>query len=146
MNKLHELIERSRAIIAKEGHLVIATGDPPILSYTAGLTPRLGYEVFLVGLPPASAQPILNALAGRLLQDEHPDNTDLPCLANVPLRLRFQSAADSVVSGRRLRMLSGLGYTPQRIRQLLLPDVAGRFPGHPEYDLRLDQTLEAVGV
>lgn len=146
MTNLHELIERSRAIIAKEGHLIVATGDQARLSYTVGLTTHLGYEVYVVGLPPAAAQPILNALAVQLKQSEHPDDTDLDGLANAPLRLRFLSATDSAAVARRFRMLSALGFAPARIRQLVLPDVAGRFPGQPGYDTRLDQTLEAAGI
>lgn len=141
-----DLIERSRAIIAKEGHLVVSTGNPPLLSYTVGLTPRLGYEVYVVCLPPDAAQPILNRLAALLLHDERPDHEDIEQVANAPLRLRFLSAEDSKDHAGRFRMIEALGYAPQRIRQLLLPDRAGRFPGHPDYDTRLDQRPEAVGV
>lgn len=145
-NTLGALLDRGRKIIASEGLLVVATGRPHVVAYSIGLTTRLGYEVFVVGLPPDVALPIVNALAARLKAAEEPDDTPLEEIANMPLRLRFLSRKDSVNATRRLRMIPALGYEPQRIRQLLFPDPQGRFPGEDGYSMSFDQTLDDAGV
>lgn len=140
------IIDRALQVIRSEGHLVVCTGEPVRISYTIGLTPRLGYEVFVVGLPPGVAQHVLNGLARKLLASEVADNTPVEEVANVPLRLAFVPQGDTPGVVARLRMIPALNYAPARVRQLLIPDTLGVFPGEEGYSLPFDQTLDETGI
>lgn len=143
------LLQKARKIIAAEGLLVVSTGaDADIVpaAYTVGLTTKLGYEVFVIGLPPQVGQQILNTVAKRLLAAEEPDDTPLTGIANMPVKLHFLPASATDDTTGRLRMIPAVGYEPQRIRQLIYPDAQGRFPGEPGYEAPFEQTLEAAGI
>ncbi len=140
------IIDKGRDIIRTEGHLVIATGEPVRISYTVGLTPRLGYEVFVIGLPVNVAQHVLNTLASTLVESEIADRVPVDEVANVPLRLSFVPLDTTPATVARLRMIPALGYAPQRMRQLLIPDTEGVFPGEEGYSLPFAQTLDETGI
>lgn len=141
---LGDLLTASRRIIAAEGRLVVSTGTSLTVSYTIGLTTRLGYELFVVGPPPPAAQKLLNGAADGLV---HTDLVDGDFAVGGKLvRLRFLPAGETARTTKRLRMIAAVGYEPQRIRQILIPDAAGVFPGEQGHALPFEQTLEAAGM
>jgi hypothetical protein len=108
-------------------------------AYTVGLTPVLGYELCVTGLPAQAAHPILNMLAAVLKRGEVQDGVDLTQIANMPCRLLTQPAGKL-----QMGVASSLGYHPPTIRQLIWPDQQGHFPDDPAYTHPWKQNLDEI--
>jgi hypothetical protein len=138
-------LDRCRTIIAARGHLVQAVMTQPYgYCYTVGLTPALGAELLVIGLPQQMAGGFLNDLAGRLRERPIPDGERITDLANLPFKLVTHEVAGNAHWPRVVTMAFGLGFAPTRLRQLLWPDPQGRFPDDPAYAFGVPQTLEAL--
>jgi|GEM_PF-5821611 hypothetical protein len=141
----NELLVEGRKLIAEHGHLVLCVPGRWPVCYTVGLTPKLGYELFTVGLPISSYQ-VLTAAANKLSKCDQGDEEPLTEVANMALRLAFLDVGASANALRRLNRIVAFGYLPQRMRQVLLPDINGLFPGETGYSMAFDQSLAQTGL
>jgi len=141
----NELLVEGRKLIAEHGHLVLCVPGLCPVCYTVGLTPKLGYELFTVGLPINSYQ-VLSAAANKLAKCDQGDEEPLTEVANMALRLAFLDVEASDDALNRLNRIVAFGYRPQRMRQVLLPDINGLFPGEPGYSMAFNQSLAQTGL
>jgi len=123
--------------------------QPFAFFYTVGMTPVLGYELVLIGLPRDLAGSFLNTLAARLRETTIADGELIEDLSNLPLKLRTQQVVDAS-TGEDLRealaLAFSLGYAPTSFRQVLWPDPMGRFPDEAGYDYPCSQNvLDVIG-
>lgn len=142
----HRFLDHCRGLIGRHGHMVQMVDAAPFpYCYTIGLTPRLGAELLVVGLPQSVAVSTLNDLAARLKQESIPDDTPIHEVVNLPLKLRTVSIPEpaSVPPLHQLLAVAfALDYRPTSVRQVLWPDPAGRFPADLGYASRCTQALD----
>jgi hypothetical protein len=115
--------------IREYGFTVIGIFDSnPSFSYTVGLSPKIGYEILVFGLPPEIACIILNLVYKKI--DTLVVNTPDPRFANMPLMFKIadQRAQEFVVQASQYYR------KPVNVMQLVLCDKTGNFPDQPNYD------------
>jgi hypothetical protein len=143
-------LDRVRGIVAQHGHMVQAVGSSPqeCFAYTVGLTPALGCELFIAGLPQGTAMALLNDLAAKLRRRLIPDGENIDDVAaGLPLRLQTYAVTDSARGIDRSELVAvalRLGYPVQYIRQMVWPDRKGRFPGEAGYDHPHPQSIDLL--
>lgn len=138
-------LQKVRCIVESgEIHVqTVAHEAPPIaVHYTVGLTPRLGYELITMGIPPR----LLGDAAKRLLSaPDIADEADIAGIASVPLRLRTLPLVDAAAGIDRRELIAiarALGFEPDRLRQLVWPDANGVFPPSLAYDHPIVQDVD----
>lgn len=123
------------AKIAQHGHQVIGVhGSPenPSFAYTIGLTPRLGFELLVVGLPIRHAHPILNGIANNW----RPELLDVPSdeFTNLPLLLKCCDT-DLARLHREFVVQADQHYSTEvNVVQVILSDREGRTPNDADFD------------
>lgn len=139
MNDLQERMrqfhEHVAAAIAEHGHQVIGVqgfSEHPPFAYTIGLSPRLGFELLVVGLPMQHAHIILNDIANNWRSEL----MDVPSdeFANLPLLLkRCDTDLDRLHSEFVVRADNYYG-TQVEVVQVIMSDREGRTPLDADFD------------
>ena len=140
-NPFEVYLQKMRTIIAEHRVAVQTVATTPArYSYTIGLTPRLGFELIAVGLPPR----LLSDVAFRLLdQGDVADGEKIEQVANVPFKLRTISTLEGTIDRRPIINIAvQLGYEPERVRLVLWPDERGNFPDEAGYSHGVVQDID----
>lgn len=140
MVSINDLEKSVRDKIGRFGFAVIsvfADEDFPTFSYTAGLSEKGLPELVMVGIPAKDAHPILNEAAQRQI-----DQGVFQAGLRVP---ELIANFDCLVGDVANEWVSRLCWMAQamasdalavKARQIIWPDMRGRFPGEEDYDSR----------
>lgn len=147
---IQNYLDSVRALVARFGHAVQSVADcgGPQFSYTVGIAAHHGYELLTIGLPPRVANQILNDLAAKLAEQPIADGEDIHGLADgFSMRLKTHRVVDPGNRIDRTNLVSislRLGYHVPYVRQLVWPDVLGRFPDEPGYNHPNRQSIDLL--
>jgi hypothetical protein len=131
-----ELFDLIRANIDKHYlHIVGVFNAAPAFTYTIGLSPRVGYELIMVGVDPRNAAITLNSIRDWMRTDtvwKQPE-FDKPYdgFANVPIAFR-RCGSEAQNYNDVARTFYGVGKLP--MTQVVFGDRQGRLPGDAQYD------------
>lgn len=144
---VNEILERNEALIAEYGHAVIHVfADPerglPSFSYSIGMQDRGWPEIILSGIPPQSAQPLINDVVARLKERGKPpaegEILDGLLKGGFLMRLRALSEAEIEINLCLACRRSGdLGREPPKAFQLIFQDPERRWPEDSGYSCPL---------
>lgn len=112
---------------------IVGVMDNPPFAYTVGLsTTSVGAEIVIIGLRPERAAVILNDIAdavrdGKTIQTDVPDArwANMPCV--------FKRATAPETFEKYAPMPARFYGLPVNVLQMVLPDMAGKFPWEKGY-------------
>lgn len=136
-------------LVNDHGWAVLSVGASPTCptyTYTIGLTKRGYPDVFVMGLTPSVAQPILNAIAQRILDEEvQPiDGAMIQGAANMALHLKkleSNVASHFALGANRFCKENSFSF---EILQVMLPDVNHKFPWDDGCDANMVKMQDAA--
>lgn len=114
----------------------IVMSEPYAYGYTVGLTPRLGYELFIMGMTPQEMFVHLLDIGTKLLDGRIEDGELVEFVEDRPGTFQFKLKTLDVV-GRgpaiaphvRLHLVGLMGLHPDAVRQIVYHDGQKAFPG-----------------
>lgn len=128
-----EIMERNRWAVV--GIMPTTPTNPPPWAYTVGLS-QYGYpELVMTGLAPTVAQPILNLLAARMLDDydfRPAPGDDLHDVISGDYPLRVVAVSDENVK-EYLKVAVSLLPTPPCALQIVWPGPTGEWPWESDH-------------
>jgi hypothetical protein len=138
-DRIAQAIRRQDQIIDRFGWAVVCVlphdpdDDPTVFAYTVGLTAHDHPELIIAGLPPHTAQALLNNLAGRVYdkaQHFHHGQRIDDLLEGYEAIIVEGAATDVLYPGAAI---GRYGTHRVRLQQLVWPDPHGRYPWDDDY-------------
>lgn len=111
--------------------LVGSDGHTPSFAYTVGLSGKDLPELMVIGLPPDTAQYLLNKMAKMAIERTLPrELIPIPEVVNLPVALRADDDESTMAGLCNLAQVYSQEErgTPCKVAQVVIPDEDGRFP------------------
>lgn len=128
-------------LIARDGfalQFVIGENPAGTFGYTVGLTARGLPELWIGSLHPQQAGEFLADIAHLQLESGKPLE---PGLVDAGYTHPFRIRGPVVVDAAQVFLASAIADRPVTVMQVLWCDLAGRYPGDPDYSIRWMQRL-----